>query len=71
MKSLSENANVVLSLEFFTNTLSWQCWHYCQICVPTYLQFSPLYAPTDVSKCEIRNQGVTFQCYTQNWTGWF
>ena len=43
---------------FFTITQSWQCWHYCQLCIPIYLQFSSLFAPTVVSKCEIRNQGV-------------
>ena len=41
--------------EFFTNTQSWQCWHYCQLCIPIYLQFSCLFASTDVGKCEIRN----------------
>ena len=44
--------------EFFTVTQSWQCLHYCQLCVPTYLQFSSLIASTDVSTCEISNQGV-------------
>ena len=47
-----------LSIEFFTITQSWQCWHYCQLCVPTYFQFSSLIASTDVSTCEISNQGV-------------
>ena len=28
-----------MSFEFFTNTQGWQCWHYCQFCVPIYLQF--------------------------------
>ena len=43
---------------FFTITQSWQCWHYCQLCVPTYLQFSSLFTPTVVNKHEIRNQWV-------------
>ena len=43
---------------FFTITQSWQCWHYCQLCIPIYLQFSALFAPTVGSKCEIRNQGA-------------
>ena len=44
--------------EFFTVTQNLQCWHYCQLCIPICLQFSPLLAPTDVSKLEIRNQGT-------------
>ena len=44
--------------EFFRNTLRSQCWHYWQHCIPIYLQFSSLRAPTDVSKCEIKNQLV-------------
>ena len=50
--------NRIHAVEFFRNTQGWQCWHYCQLCVPTYLQFLSLFASTDVSKCEIRNQGV-------------
>ena len=42
----------------FTITQSWQCWNYCQLCIPTYLQFSSLFALTVFSKCEIRDQGV-------------
>ena len=45
-------------IEFFTNIQGWQYWHYCQLCVPTYLQFSSLFITTDVSKYEIRNQWV-------------
>ena len=45
-------------LVFFTITQSWQCWHYCQLCVVIYLQFSSLFATNDASKCEIRNQGI-------------
>ena len=52
-------SKVVLSpFEFFTNTQGWQFWHYCQRCIPIYLQFSSLFTSIDVSKCEIRNQGV-------------
>ena len=40
---------------FSTNTQSWQC---CQLCIHIYRQFSSLFAPNDVSKCKIRNQGV-------------
>ena len=43
-------------LEFFTIIQSWQCWHYCQFCVPIYLQFFSLFVTNDVSKYEIRNQ---------------
>ena len=46
------------TFEIFTVTQSWQCWHYCQLCVPTYFQFSSLIASTDISTCEISNQGV-------------
>ena len=42
--------------EFFTSTQGWQCWHYCQLCVPTYLEFSSLFTLTNVSKWEIGNQ---------------
>ena len=45
-------------LEFFTITESWQCWHYCQLCIHVYLQFSAPFAPIDISECEIRNRGV-------------
>ena len=38
----------------FTNTESWQCWHYCQICVDIHLQFPALLGQYDVSKSEIR-----------------
>ena len=41
---------------FFTITQSWQCWHYCQLCIPIYLQLSSI--TTDLCKCGIRNQGV-------------
>ena len=50
------------SFEFFTNTQGWQCWHYCQLCVHIYLQFSSLFTTTDVSKYEIRNQWVYDHC---------
>ena len=42
--------------EFFTNTQGWQCWHYCQLCAPIYLQFSSVLTSTNVCKREIRNQ---------------
>ena len=48
----------VITVVFFTITQSWQWWHYCQLCIHIYLQFSSLFAPTVLSKCEIRNQGV-------------
>ena len=46
------------SIKVFTNAQYWQYWHYCQICIPIYFQFSSLSAPYHVSKCEIRCQGV-------------
>ena len=45
-----------LPIGFFTNTQNWQHWHYCQFCIPIYLQFPSLFATYDVSKCEIRYQ---------------
>ena len=47
-----------IATEFFTVTQNWQCWHYCQLCIPICLQFSSLFAPTDINKLEIRNQGT-------------
>ena len=52
--------------EFFTNIQSWQCWHYFQLCVPIYLQFSSLFIITVVSKYEIRNQWV-YDHYILRW----
>ena len=49
---------VTTTLVFFTITQSWQCWHYCQLCVAIYLQFSSLFATNDTSNCEVRNQGI-------------
>ena len=55
----SATANLPVSpIEFFTVAPCWQCWHYCQFCIPTYVQFSPLIVSTDVSTCKIRNQLV-------------
>ena len=60
--------------EFFTSTQSWQCWHYCQLCVPIYCSFLPyLHQLMLVSvKLEIeRYINVIFQGYTFYWTRWF
>ena len=43
-------------IEFFTNTQSWQCWHYSQLWIKIYSQFSSLFEPIDVTKCENRNK---------------
>ena len=48
----------ITTVEFFTVTQNWQCWHYCQLCIPNCLQFSSLVVPIDINKLEIRNQGV-------------
>ena len=56
--AISSNHNVPLNMILPTNTQSWQYWHYCQLCVPVHLQFSSLFASTDISKCEIRVQGA-------------
>ena len=53
-----ETQNVATTFGFFTNTQNWQCWHYCQLCIPTYFQFSSLFAPYDVSKCDTRYQWI-------------
>ena len=47
-----------LLIEFFTNTRRGQCWHCCQLCIPIYLLFSPLFDYYYVSKCEIRFKGT-------------
>ena len=41
---------------FFTNAQNWQKWHYCQLCIPIYLQLHSLFVPYDVNKYEIRYQ---------------
>ena len=33
-----------------------QDWHYCQLCIPIYLQFPSLFETHDVSKYDIRYQ---------------
>ena len=38
----------------FSRTHNRQYWHYCQFCIPIYLQFFSLFTSTDVSQCEIR-----------------
>ena len=48
----------MLKIVFFTITQSWQCWHYCQLRIRIPLQFSSLFATNDISKCEIRKQGI-------------
>ena len=39
---------------FFTNSHSWQYWHYCQLCIPIYLSFASSFATYYTSKLEIR-----------------
>ena len=46
------------SFEVFTNAQNWQCWHYCQLCIPIYFPFPSLFVPYDVCKCEITNQWI-------------
>ena len=41
-------------VEFFTNAQDWHYCHYCQHCIPKYLQFPSLFTACFVSKCEIR-----------------
>ena len=36
-----------VQIGFFTNTQNWQHWHYCQLCIPIYLQFPSLFATYD------------------------
>ena len=47
-----------ISVGFLTNVQSWQYWHYCQLCNPTYLQFSSLFVPYRINKCENLYQWV-------------
>ena len=42
-----------------------KCWHYSQLCIPIYLQFSSLFALTHVSKYEIKNQGKDEDCISR------
>ena len=49
-----------ITIKIFPKTKSRQCWHYYQLCIPIKLQFSSSFAPTDVSNCQIRSQGVKF-----------
>ena len=57
----ANSAHNRITIVFFTNTQGWQCWHYCQLCVPIYLQFLFLSTST-ASTCEIRNQGAHEDC---------
>ena len=43
-------------IRVFHKSTNWKYCHYCQLCIPIYLQFSSLLATHDVSKCEIRSQ---------------
>ena len=43
-----------MHIQFFHKHKSWQCCRYCQPSTTIYVHF----APTDVSRCEIRNQGI-------------
>ena len=45
---------------FFTNAPNWQYCHYCQLCIPIYLQFSSLFATYDASKFETRYQWMQY-----------
>ena len=53
---------------FLTNTESWQCWHYCQLCTPIHLQFVAKLGHCDVSKCEIICQWVWQNCSSMLYT---
>ena len=45
--------SVKCTLAVFTNVQDLQYCHYCQLCIPIYLQFSSLLKLIYVSKCEI------------------
>ena len=47
---------------FSTNTQNWQYWQHCQLCILIYLRFVSLFAPYNISKCEIRWQWVHEDC---------
>ena len=36
--------------EIFRYAEKFQYWHYCQVCMPTYLQFPYLFSPCDINK---------------------
>ena len=55
---------------FFTNTQSWQCWHYCHLCIPKYLQFSALLGHYDFSKYEIIYLWVWENCIPMLYFPW-
>ena len=49
----------------FRNTQSWQCWHYCQLCIFKYLQFAALLQHYNDSKCEVIYQWVWENCIVE------
>ena len=60
--------------EFFTNTQSWQCWHYCQnlfLHVCSFLHYLHQLMLVNV-KLKINGyMRITFKGYTLPWTSWF
>ena len=62
---------VAFTVDIFTKTQNWRYWHYCQLCIPIYLQFPSLFAQYGISKYEIRYQfvkGIKFQGYRPHWS---
>ena len=40
MEALNDfKVNLILPVEFFANTESWQYWHYCQLCISSFLLY--------------------------------
>ena len=46
---------------FFTNAQHWQYLHYCQLCIPIYLQFPSLFATYDIGKYDIKYQWMQYE----------
>ena len=51
------------TLEFFSNTQSLQCWHYCQICISIFLQFSSYLSPVMSVNMKLEGKEITFWGY--------
>ena len=68
-QGLLSNTNV-----FFTITQSWQCWRYCQLCIPIHLEFSSFLQqmmPVNV-KLDINGyMRIIFEGYMFYWNSWF
>ena len=56
---------------FFTITLSWQCWYYCQLCICHFLLYLQRMMSVNV---KLENKGymkIIFQGHMFYWNSWF